>query len=101
MVAAMACFILNHTCIKTIGTSLPLGEIISIRGVLSILVIAVICVQQGVLGSLPSLFMPKVMARSLLDVAGTFMFLIALVTCRSPILPPSCRACRWRWFWFR
>jgi drug/metabolite transporter (DMT)-like permease len=79
MVAAMACFILNDTCVKTIGTSLPLGEIISIRGVLSVLVIAVICVQQGVLGSLPSLFMPNVMARSLLDVAGTFMFLTALV----------------------
>ena len=79
MVIAMACFILNDTCIKAIGTSLPLGEIISIRGLLSVLVIAVICVQQGVLGSMPSLFMPNVMARSLLDVAGTFMFLTALL----------------------
>jgi drug/metabolite transporter (DMT)-like permease len=79
MVIAMACFILNDTCIKTIGTSLPLGEIISIRGVLSVLVIAVICIQQGVLGSAPSLFTPNVVVRSLLDVAGTFMFLTALV----------------------
>ena len=78
MVAAMACFILNDTCIKMIGTSLPLGEIIAIRGVLSVLVIATICAQQGVLGSVPQLFTPKVMARSLLDVAGTFMFLAAL-----------------------
>jgi drug/metabolite transporter (DMT)-like permease len=79
MVIAMACFILNDTCIKTIGTTLPLGEIITIRGVLSVLVIAVICVQQGVLGSMPSLFTANVMTRSLLDVAGTFMFLTALV----------------------
>jgi S-adenosylmethionine uptake transporter len=79
MVIAMACFILNDTCIKAIGTSLPLGEIISIRGLLSVLVIAVICVQQGVLGSVPSLFSANVMARSLLDVAGTFMFLTALM----------------------
>lgn len=79
MVIAMACFILNDTCIKTIGTTLPLGEIISIRGVLSVLVIAAICVQQGILGSLPSLFTANVMTRSLLDVAGTFMFLTALV----------------------
>lgn len=79
MVAAMACFILNDTCIKTIGTSLPLGEIISIRGILSALVIAAICVQQGVLGSVPLLFTGNVMARSMLDVAGTFMFLIALM----------------------
>jgi drug/metabolite transporter (DMT)-like permease len=79
MVIAMACFILNDSCIKTIGTSLPLGEIISIRGILSVLVIAAICVQQGVFGSVPSLFTGNVMARSLLDVAGTFMFLTALV----------------------
>ena len=78
MVIAMACFILNDSCIKTIGTTLPLGQIIAIRGVLSVLVVAVICAHQGVLGSVPSLFTPKVLARSLLDVAGTFMFLIAL-----------------------
>ena len=65
-------------CIKIIGTTLPLGQIIAIRGVLSVLVVAVICAHQGVLGSALSLFTPKVLARSLLDVAGTFMFLIAL-----------------------
>ncbi len=79
MVIAMACFILNDTCIKTIGTTLPLGQIIAIRGVLSVLVIAVICAHQGVLASAPSLFTPKVLARSLLDVAGTFLFLTALM----------------------
>lgn len=79
MIIAMACFVLNDTCIKSIGTTLPLGEIISIRGVLSVLVIVTICVQQSVLGSVPLLFTPNVMARSLLDVAGTFMFLTALV----------------------
>lgn len=78
MVAAMACFILNDTCIKVIGTSLPLGEIIAIRGMLSVLVIAAICTYQGVLGSVTQVFTPKVMARSVLDVAGTFMFLTAL-----------------------
>ena len=79
MVIAMACFIINDTCIKAIGTSLPIGEIIGIRGVLSVLVIAFICIQQGVLDSVPSLFTPNVVVRSLLDVAGTFMFLSALV----------------------
>ncbi len=78
MVAAMACFILNDTCIKTIGSTLPLGEIIALRGMLSVLVIAAICTYQGVLGSVTQVFTPKVMARSVLDVAGTFMFLTAL-----------------------
>lgn len=79
MVIAMACFILNDTCIKTIGTTLPLGQIIAIRGVLSVLVVAMICAHQGVLSSGLSLFTPKVLARSLLDVAGTFLFLISLM----------------------
>ncbi|MBZ0260155.1 MAG: DMT family transporter [Hyphomicrobiales bacterium] len=79
MVIAMACFILNDSCIKIIGTTLPLGQIITIRGVLSMLVVALICAHQGVLGSLPALFTPKVLARSLLDVAGTFLFLTALM----------------------
>lgn len=79
MVIAMACFILNDSCIKTIGTTLPLGQIIAIRGVLSVLVVGLICAHQGVLGSVPSLFTPKVLARSLLDVAGTFLFLTALL----------------------
>ena len=83
MVIAMACFILNDTCIKIIGTTLPLGQIIAIRGVLSVLVVAAICAHQGVLASVPSLFTPKVLARSLLDVAGTFLFLTALL--RMPI----------------
>jgi drug/metabolite transporter (DMT)-like permease len=79
MVIAMACFILNDSCIKTIGTTLPLGQIIAIRGVLSVLVVGLICAHQGVLSSVPSLFTPKVLARSLLDVAGTFLFLTALL----------------------
>jgi drug/metabolite transporter (DMT)-like permease len=79
MVIAMACFILNDSCIKAIGTTLPLGQIIAIRGVLSVLVVGLICANQGVLGSVPSLFTPKVLARSLLDVAGTFLFLTALL----------------------
>ncbi len=79
MVIAMACFILNDTCIKSIGTTLPLGQIIAIRGILSVVVVALICAHQGVLGSALSLFTPKVLARSLLDVAGTFLFLIALL----------------------
>ena len=79
MVIAMACFILNDSCIKSIGTSLPLGEIISIRGILSVMVITAICIQQGVLGSVPLLFTPNVLARSLLDVLGTFLFLNALM----------------------
>lgn len=79
MIIAMACFILNDSCIKTIGTTLPLGQIITIRGVLSVMVVAMICAHQGVLGSVPSLFTPKVLARSLLDVAGTFLFLTALM----------------------
>lgn len=79
MVAALACFVLNDTCIKFIGTSLPLGEIITLRGVLSVALIAAVCRYQGVLQSAAHVFMPSVLARSCLDVLSTLLFLISLL----------------------
>ncbi len=79
MVAALACFVLNDTCIKFIGTSLPLGEIITLRGVLSVALIAAVCRYQGVLQSAAHVFMPSVLVRSCLDVLSTLLFLISLL----------------------
>jgi drug/metabolite transporter (DMT)-like permease len=79
MVAALACFVLNDTCIKYIGTSLPLGEIIALRGVLSVALIAAVCRYQGVLQSAAHVFTLSVLVRSCLDVLSTFLFLISLL----------------------
>ena len=79
MVAAMASFVLNDSCVKYIGTSLPLGEIMSIRGFIAVIIIAAFCVSQGELKQAPQILSRWVLLRSALDVSGTVMFLIALM----------------------
>jgi len=79
MVAALASFVLNDTCIKLIGTTLPLGEIMAVRGGFSVTLIAAVCGYQGVLHKAYHAFTPSVLIRSGLDVCSTFLFLICLL----------------------
>ena len=79
MVATTACFVATDTCLKMIGTSLPLGQIIGLVSALSTILILIICAQQGILKKIPQIASPKVMLRSILEVLATFMFLAALM----------------------
>ena len=79
MIAALACFVLNDTCIKFIGTSLPLGEIMTVRGMFSVVLIAAVCMYQGVLPDSAQIFTSSVLLRSFLDVGSTFLFLTCLL----------------------
>lgn len=79
MVLAMASFVTNDTCIKTIGQSLPVGEIVAIRGTLSTLFIAAVCARQGVLGHWSLILTGPVLARAMLDLIGTLLFVTSLM----------------------
>ena len=79
MVITTACFVGGDTCIKLIGTTLPLGEIICLVGLLSTAFLFLICAQQGVLNSVSMIFTRTVLLRSLFDVLGSFMFVSALM----------------------
>ena len=79
MVITTACFVGGDTCIKLIGTTLPLGEIICLVGLLSTVFLFLICAQQGVLESVPMIFTRTVLLRSMFDVLGSFMFVSALM----------------------
>jgi S-adenosylmethionine uptake transporter len=79
MVITTACFVGGDTCIKLIGTTLPLGEIICLVGLLSTAFLFLICAQQGILSSGLMIFTRTVLLRSLLDVLGSFMFVSALM----------------------
>lgn len=79
MVITTACFVGGDTCIKLIGTTLPLGEIICLVGLLSTVFLFLICAQQGALNSVAMIFTGTVLLRSLLDVLGSFMFVSALM----------------------
>ena len=79
MVVTTACFVGGDTCIKLIGMTLPLGEIIGLVGLVSTLSVFVICALQGMLKSVGLIFSRAIMLRSTLDVTGSFMFVAALM----------------------
>lgn len=79
MVITTACFVAGDTCIKLIGTSLPLGQVICLIGVVSSLFLLVVCGQQGILKDVPLIFTRTVLLRSLFDTMGSFMFVSALM----------------------
>ena len=79
MVLAMACFVTNDSFVKVVGASLPVGEIVWIRGALSALMIFGFCAQQGVLDDLAQMASAQVMARGALDLIGSLLFVTALM----------------------
>jgi drug/metabolite transporter (DMT)-like permease len=79
MVITTACFVGGDTCIKLIGTTLPIGEIICLVGLFSTVFLFLICAQQSVLSSAPMILTRMVLWRSLFDVLGSFMFVSALM----------------------
>jgi drug/metabolite transporter (DMT)-like permease len=79
MVITTACFVAGDTCIKLIGASLPLGQVICLIGLVSSLFIFMVCGQQGILKNLPLIFTRSVLLRSLFDAMGSFMFVSALM----------------------
>ena len=79
MVAALVCFVFNDSCIKIIGSSLLLGEVMTVRGVFSVVLIAAVCGYHGVLPDAAQVLAPSVLLRSSLDVCSTFLFLTCLL----------------------
>lgn len=79
MVLAMASFVVNDSLVKSIGRSLPVGELIAIRGALSIAFLAAIAAWSGVLRDIWQAAAPPVLIRALLDMAGTLAFVTALM----------------------
>lgn len=79
MVCAMASFVCNDTLIKIVGQSLPVGEIIMLRGGMAMLIIAAICLRMGILGGIVQLRSSQVMIRATLDLMATVMFVSALM----------------------
>jgi drug/metabolite transporter (DMT)-like permease len=79
MVITTACFVAGDTCIKLIGTTLPLGQVICLIGLVSSLFILMVCGQQGILKDVPLIFTRTVLLRSLFDTMASFMFVSALM----------------------
>ncbi len=79
MVITTACFVVGDSCIKLIGTTLPLAQVICLIGLVSSLFLLMVCGQQGILKDLPLILTRTVLLRSLFDTMATFMFISALM----------------------
>jgi drug/metabolite transporter (DMT)-like permease len=79
MIITTACFVAGDTCLKLIGTSLPLGEVIALIGAFSTIFLSVICALQGIFKDVPLIFTRSVALRSSMDMLGSFMFVAALI----------------------
>lgn len=79
MVLAMGSFVFNDTIIKVVGPSLPVGELIAVRGFMAMLIIAAICAHQGVLQDVPKIANRRVILRNIFDLLSTIAFVTALM----------------------
>lgn len=79
MVAAMAAFVCNDTCVKLLNGELPVGELVAIRGAFATVFIFTVCWQQGVLESSRAILSNMVFWRANLDMVSTLLFITALM----------------------
>jgi drug/metabolite transporter (DMT)-like permease len=84
ILAMLACclfFILNDTCVKAVGDTLPLGQVIVLRGILTTVAIVAMAWWTGVLGQVPRLFVDRLVGlRTVGEVGATVLYLSALLT---------------------
>ncbi len=79
MMGAMGGFVLGDTCIKLLGETLPLSQIIVLRGIPAVLMVWVLAHLLGpIRRPLPAADWRLIFIRSLADVCTTFFFLSAL-----------------------
>lgn len=79
MVLAMGAFVGNDTIVKLVGESLLVGEIVTIRGLFSVLILGSVCLAQGHLQDLPAMANRPLLLRSGFDVISTIAFVTALM----------------------
>jgi len=79
MILAMASFTAGDTMTKLMAGEVPVGQIILIRGIVATTIIIAICVRQGVIVHTPLIFKKTILRRSLSDMAGTLLFITALM----------------------
>jgi len=75
----MALYTVNDTCVKLVGRELPFGEIIFLRGILSVLLLAGALIFTGQWRRVTRSASAPVLWRSFFDALGTIMFVAALV----------------------
>jgi drug/metabolite transporter (DMT)-like permease len=79
MVLASASFVVNDTLVKLLGGAVPAGEIIAVRGGMSVLLLGIVCLQQKLFFAARHVLSRGVLARAGFDCVATFLFIISLM----------------------
>jgi drug/metabolite transporter (DMT)-like permease len=79
MSAAMLCFVVNDMLMKKLGESVPLPQLIVLRGLVAVLLVLAAARVTGELRELPLVADRRVVLRSAIDAAGSLLFLASLM----------------------
>ena len=79
MAVAMAGFTMNDAITKAVSSAMNFGEIMLVRGVFAVTLIAILAWHQGALRPLRTLMMKPVALRVVGEVGGTISFMAAIV----------------------
>lgn len=79
LIAATAAFTVNDATVKLVTRTLPSGEIIFIRGSMTVICLAAALAAMGQSGKIKTLLDRRVVARSFFDGCATAFFITALV----------------------
>lgn len=79
MAVSMAAFTMNDTITKAVSSEMNFGQMMLVRGVVAIVLIAALAWHQGALRPLRTLMMTPVALRVFGEVGGTISFLAAIV----------------------
>lgn len=78
MLAAMAAFVVNDTMMKLAATDLPTGQVIFLRGLVIVPVLAALMLASATRTTLEMLCRPGILARCVAEVAAAILYLSAL-----------------------
>lgn len=79
MVAAMTAFIGNDALVKIIIARVPIAQMIVVRGIMAITLIALVAYRMGALERIRDILRGWVVLRAACEGAGTFLYLAALL----------------------
>ncbi len=79
MLVANAGFLINDSLVKVASDNLPLGQMIVVRGVITMVLLAVVCHVTGVFRNARHLVHPKVLIRMMAEVKATLLYLTAIM----------------------
>jgi len=82
MLGATLCYLLGDTAVKLASDTIPVPQIIAVRGLITVLLIALAATATGVLRYWPRMFSLPVLVRGGFDAATTLMYTYALANMR-------------------